>query len=251
MKIKKRLLLFLSFIAATACSPNLTRFSTQTDVIEVDRDVKPDAEYQQIIAPYKSELDAEMNVVIGRAAKTLTKQKVESTLGNFVADLIQEKASEAWGKAVDMSAVTIGGLRVPINEGEITVGNVFELMPFENEIWILELDEKQSRQLFEYLAEVQNIAISNSVAVVEEDKLEKFYINGYAFDPKRTYTLAISDYLANGGDSMFFLKDAKRVAKLELKYRDAILDYIRELNMEGQPVDANIEGRVKLVEDND
>lgn len=249
MKSTNRFLLILSlFAATTACNPKLTPKKTETEVVEVDKETKADPEIQRIITPYKDKLDAEMNVIIGQADTTLTKQKVESTLGNFVADLIQEKASEAWGKPVDISALTTGGLRAPINKGDITVRQVYELMPFENFIWILELNSEQCRQLFEYLAENKNMAISNSVAVVEGQQLKKFYIDGYAFDPNRTYTLAISDYLANGGDDLTFLKDATRLRKLDLKYRDAIMDYIRELDKEGQTVDADIQGRVKLVE---
>ena len=46
-------------------------------------EVSSDQEVEQMIAPYKGDLDQEMNTEIGTCLKTLTKRKPESTLGNW------------------------------------------------------------------------------------------------------------------------------------------------------------------------
>ena len=216
--------------------------------IPVDSGIVADAEVAAIIAPYKEKLSAEMNEVIGYARKELSKGPVESALGNFVADLLEDKAEQYASVEVDMGAITIGGLRVPIPEGPITVRDMYELMPFENMVWVLELSGEQTLQLFQYAAKQKMLAISGSKLVIENDQPVYIEINGKPFSPEEKYTLAISDYLANGGDQMTFLKDAERLVKLDVKLRDVIIEKVTDLHTAGKKVNAEIEGRVVVQE---
>src|SRR5690606_13592347 len=90
--------------------------------------------------PYKQQLEAEMNRVAGRAevARTKPGNATETLLGNFVADALL-----AEGKCLEpraqLSSGTKDGLRRELGHGDITVGDLFELMPFENELVVLEL----------------------------------------------------------------------------------------------------------------
>lgn len=248
---KRKYLHFLPFVlVAGFCSCKAGDFSAvkvrEATALQVDSVIMPDPEMVEMILPYKAQLDAKMDEVIGRAAFDLEKGPVESPLGNFVADLIEEKAEEYSGIAVDMGAITIGGLRVPIGEGPIRLQEIYELMPFENVIWILELKGEQVRELFAYAAERENIAISNSKLVVAGDEVVHIEIGGQTFNPDRVYTLAISDYLANGGDDLFFLKEARVLEKLEVKQRDIIIEKIVEEEAAGRAIEAEVEGRVVI-----
>lgn len=238
------------FLWTAACKPTgeLHIDNRQASPVQVDSLIAPDAAAVALIAPYKSQLDAEINRVVGRARYELKKGPVESALGNFVADLTEEKASQYAGMEVDMGAVTIGGLRVPISAGAIRVSHLFELMPFENTVWILELSPEQTRQLFAYAAERKNIAISSSKLLVANDEPVHIEINGHTLDPERTYTLAISDYLATGGDDMSFLKNARVLRKLDVKMRDIIMEKVEEEAAAGRAIEAQVEGRIEIKE---
>ncbi|MTI30948.1 5'-nucleotidase C-terminal domain-containing protein [Xanthovirga aplysinae] len=246
---KKNVLFLLSLIFLFSCSPKIkkTSYKSNAQGVQVNKGIEADSAISAMVKPYKKKVDAEMHQYIGKAAKTLTVQPVESTLGNFVADLTQEMGSAYLGQSVDLGAITIGGLRTPLTEGPLEVEDIFELMPFENTIYILRLNAQQLRELFDYLVKHKNLAVSNSVVVTSrKGEVKRLFIGGQPFDANRTYTLAISDYLANGGDKMRFLKDAERVKKLNVLYRDAIIEYIRKLDAEGKVADAQIEGRVKI-----
>jgi hypothetical protein len=71
-------------------------------------------------------------------------------------------------------------------------------------------------------------------------------IGGQAFDANqdRLWTIAISDYLASGGDNMVFFKPIPP-RHTNILVRTAIADYVRQLTKEGKPVAAQVEGRVK------
>lgn len=245
-----QLLIFALLVSTAACKPSgmMQVRALQSQPLQVDSMIVPDAEALTLIAPYKEQLDAEINRVVGRARYELNKGPVESALGNFVADLTEEKASEYAGMEVDMGAITIGGIRVPISEGPVRVSDIFELMPFENLVWILELSPEQTRQLFAYAAERKNIAISSSKLLVANDEPVHIEINGQTFDAKKSYTLAVSDYLANGGDDMTFLKDARVLRKLNVKLRDIILEKVEEEAAAGREIEARVEGRVEIKE---
>lgn len=244
--LKIPLLALLLFSGACASVTQVNYSGQESGAIPVDSLLMPDEEVAALIVPYKEKLAKEMDEVIGVAARELTKGEVESTLGNFVADLIEEKAEQHAGFEVDMGAITTGGLRVPLPEGPIRLRDIYELMPFENMVWVLELTGEQTLQLFHYATRQKNLALSGSKLVVEEGKPVLIEINGEVFDPEKKYTLAISDYLANGGDNLFFLKDAKRLLQLDVKLRDIIVEKVADLEAAGEKVDAEIEGRIVI-----
>lgn len=238
--------ILLIWVASGCANKSLYQASTERSSIAINSEIEPDEEILEIIEPYKIQLAKTMDEVIGYSESEIVKQKGESALGNFVADAILKKSREARGKEIDMAAITIGGLRNPIPKGEIMLKTVYELMPFENSVYVLTLTGEQTRLLFEYLAENQNIAIANTVVILRDNKIVNVFIGGKIFDEKKTYTLAISDYLAGGGDHMTFLKDAEITTKLPLKVRDLIIEEIRQRHAKGQKIKSTVEGRVKF-----
>ncbi|WP_052732595.1 5'-nucleotidase C-terminal domain-containing protein [Hymenobacter terrenus] len=199
-----------------------------------------------IIAPYHDKVTSQMTEVLGTAPVPLVKSLGESPLANFVADLQRERASKALSESIPLGVMTNGGLRAGFAAGPITLGSVFELMPFENELVVLDAPGSVVQQLFEYAAHIK-MAISGATYTVTFDGQPKdIRIGSQLFDANmdRTWPIAISDYLASGGDNMVFFKSlAPRHTNILL--RTAIADHIRNLTKAGQPVTAKVEGRVR------
>lgn len=242
----KLLLIFIIFL--TSCFRGYQPgYVAGESSINLDNRIQPDSIIESMIQPYKMQLADELNEVIGYAPSTLTTRKLESSLGNFIVDLLREEARKHYSGKVDLAAITNGGIRIPIAKGDISLRDIFELMPFENNLLILTIDGSTAMKLFDYLAATRNISIANTEINIQGNRAVDILIGGERFNPDKTYTLAISDYLANGGDSMFFLKNCKRTT-LNLKIRDAIIEYIKYLTSQGKNVEAKIEGRVRGVE---
>ena len=199
-----------------------------------------------LIAPYHDKVTSQMQEVIGTAPSALLKGPGESPLSNFVADLQRQRASQALGEPIPLGVMTNGGLRAGFSAGSVTLGAVFELMPFENELVVLDASGPVVQQLFDYAARIK-MAVSGATYAVTFDGLPKdIRIGGQPFDVNqdRTWPIAISDYLATGGDNMIFFKPlVPRHTNVLL--RTAIADHIRALTKAGQPVTATVEGRVK------
>ncbi|SDX92045.1 5'-nucleotidase C-terminal domain-containing protein [Hymenobacter psychrophilus] len=209
----------------------------------VGKSIPDDARATAIIAPYREKVVSQMTTVLGNAPVALTKKSGESLLSNFVGDLQRIEAGKALGRPIALGVVTNGGLRAPIPAGPVTVGTVFELMPFENQLVVLDAPGTVVQQLFDFAARTRMAVSGATFTVTPEGKPSAILIGGQPFDATRNYSIAISDYLAGGGDSMAFFKPLKPEGTGVL-LRNAIMNYIKEQTAQGKPVQAAIEGRV-------
>ena len=247
-RLNKAIVFLCSWLLLVQCSPAKGPLLLPTyQVLPVDNSYTIDSLAEATISPYRQQLIREMDVIIGQSNKRLTEKEVESLLGNFVSDAIFIQSSQYHAGKIHMSVINNGGLRAPIPEGPVKLSNIYELMPFENFLYILELNGSQTEALFNLLASNKRLAIANSVVIVDNDRPTKIFIDGAPYKEDQTYVLAVSDYLAQGGAGMEFLKQAKVLEVTEVKIRDLIIEHIKGLDSKSIPIDAEIEGRVRLL----
>ncbi|WP_194776530.1 5'-nucleotidase C-terminal domain-containing protein [Pararhodonellum marinum] len=230
------------FLWITSCAPYLIQHH-EYKLVDVDNQVSEKTEFIAFIQPYKAPLDAEMNRVIAEGAKELSKKRGESPLGNLVADLQKEFTEEHFQISIDISLMNNGGLRNSLPEGDITVGSIFELSPFDNYLYVLEMQASDIKRLVNYIIAYQNLGISGMTLETENKEVKSLLIQGKPLDESSTYSVAINDYLANGGDQMEFLKDLPRLFISEITLRDMLMKKITSKGEQGIKIDAQIEGR--------
>ncbi len=205
-----------------------------------------DTSMVRVIQPYKEQIEKRMSKVIGVAKKELKAERndIESTLGNFVADLIHQQVQKTTQKNIDFAIVNNGSLRVPISAGNITLGNIYELMPFENELVLIQLKGKDIFELLAYEGQFRKTSFSNmQLRYTPDGQLVEALLGGKKIEPEQTYYLATYDYLGNGGDGMNCLVPLKKEV-IGVTLRTAIIQQIEELHTAGKEIDAAIERRV-------
>lgn len=240
----KQLLLIFCLLFSLSCKTNTFLSKVENNSIRTEKNLEEDKNITELIAPYKVKLDAKMNKVIGSAAQTLSKTRPESLLGNWTADAIHKKAQDYYGQPIDFAYTNYGGLRIPaIPKGDITVGKIFELMPFDNMLVVLEMDAAALEELFTMIAARGGDPISSHVRMSLAAPKEAL-INNKPLDKNKIYKMATTDYLANGGDKLFFLKKRPRTS-LDKLMRDALREHVEETTKAGKMIDANLEGRMK------
>jgi 2',3'-cyclic-nucleotide 2'-phosphodiesterase (5'-nucleotidase family) len=124
------------------------------------------------------------------------------------------------------------------------MGKVFELMPFDNAIVILELDGATTAKLFDKMSSAGGWPVAGASYEIKKDNAVNIHIQGKVFDITKTYRLAVTDYLANGGDNLDFLKGIPQ-HKCNIIYRDGIMEYVKALTAANQKINSQTEGRVK------
>lgn len=239
--------LLVALILLASCSR-----STYTYVSDIDTDylrvnkysAQEDDKIKEMIAPYKQQLDAEMNVVIGEIASEIVKSKPNGTLGNWFADLLQDIANIEYEGFVDFAVQNYGGLRVPsVAAGDLTVGDIYEIMPFDNKLVLLTLDGKTTQQLLDRIAAYGGWPVSSNLSMhIQDDKAIDIMIKDEPFDPNKSYRVALPDYTANGGDRCYFLKGIPQQDNGKL-IRDLIIEYLKN-NRSTEPMEAPTTKRI-------
>lgn len=244
----KNRFLFLTLVIAllSACSTKYALVKSNREEYNINTNLAVDSTIIKTYLPYKSELDREMNQVIGYTDVTLTKSSKlpESVLGNFFADAVLNQAKKIEPNIDFAIPTTNGGLRNDIAKGEITVSKVFELMPFENETVVFTLKGSDVLDVLNFIASSGGQPVSGLKMKIENKLPKDIFINGKAFDVNKTYMVLTSDYIASGGDGTtgFSRPIAKKV--IGLKVRDALLQEIKQLNANGKRIDTILDGRV-------
>ena len=226
----KYLISGLAILSIISCKTPLNVAKVQTEKnISISKDLPEDQIFKNTIEPYRMELDGKMNKKISHTSVDLTKKGDDSNLGNLLADYTYEGADE-WAKkngitgGVDGAVINIGGIRTTIAAGDILTKQIYEVMPFENEVMIMKMKGSDMQGLFDYyLQTLKNNPVSHIVIETDKDKIVNQLINGKPIDPSKTYYIATSDYLALGGDNMnYFLKG--EMIPTGIKLRDLFLE---------------------------
>ena len=203
------------------------------------------------IQPYKDSVDADMNQVLVKSLVAMEKGQPESKLGNWVSDVCLYLANEKYQPAdrhpADFAFFNNGGLRSSIPKGPVTKGNVYELMPFENELIILTLHGATVNKIFNFIASKGGVPVSGLRMGIQNNTPVNIYINETPFDSARTYKVLTSDYLASGGDQCFFLQDAIARDTIGLKIRDGLIQFMMEKGKRNETLDSDLDRRIILV----
>jgi 2',3'-cyclic-nucleotide 2'-phosphodiesterase (5'-nucleotidase family) len=247
MKFSIKLLLLLGLFA-TACKPSriflanekVSRYRiAQSDTLQADPAI------EAMIQPYRVKLDGLMNEVIGQAAKELTYGDANSLMGNWACDLMLRQANIYYGKKVDFTAINRGGLRIrSLAKGNITRGKMYELMPFDNALLVLTIDGATVEKFIQFMASKGGWPIAGAKYTIHDNKAENITIGGEILRGDKTYTLCLSDFLANGGDNASFFTSAKK-EDLNKLMRDAFIEGVIRETKEGKMIDATIDDRIK------
>ncbi|NCC10435.1 MAG: 5'-nucleotidase [Bacteroidia bacterium] len=224
--------------------------SVQGSMINIDSvfDSTPDLEAERLLAPYKAQIDKTMYEVIGTSALMMDKGAPESLLSNLVAEVLRLSADQVLGHPADMGLVNMGGLRNILPKGPITVGTVFEILPFENSLCVLTLKGQDLKRLFQAIASCRGEGISGPrMTITKDGALLEVTLDGKEIQDDRLYTVATIDYLADGNGRMDALLQAvKRECPDNGVLRDLFLNYVRRQTAEGKIISSQIDGRVTV-----
>lgn len=195
--------------------------------ISAGPDIQHHVAYDSLIAPYRRHLEEQMNEVIGFSLVEMPKQKdqLETLLGNFVADLVFETVTKTLGLQADACLLNIGGLRASLPKGNLTRGNIFSLVPFENEVVLVEVRPNVVNKILFYLSQKPQPIAGFTLKLNPDGSVKE--LGGGLSKTKESYIIITSDYLANGGDNMDFFKESIGRVSTGIKLRDMIIDFIK------------------------
>lgn len=164
------------------------------------------------------------------AAPVLRSYDHESAEGNLFCDLMLAATPSA-----QVALTNGGGLRADLPAGELTYGQLFEAMPFDNRFALVDVQGKHIRKLVSANLQKGGAIMSwgglTAVARCDAGKLDvKITVGGKPLDDAKPYKLVTSDFLASGGDGVIGrlkLPDGA-IAITDLIIRDAMADVLHK-----------------------
>ena len=198
-----------------------------------------------MIAPYRAELNQEMGAVLSRLSQTLEKGQPESTLGNWVSDLLEDEANLILEQPVDFAMFNLGGLRlVSLPEGDITMRQIYELLPFDNQLAVINMNAEEVTDFVQRLADAGGMPTSRSLRfkIAANGQASDIEIQGKPLASDRVYRIALSDYVAKGGDRLVPQPNTAW-GSYGVTLRDAIISALKRQGI-AQPFEVRLDQRI-------
>ncbi|MEH6829282.1 MAG: bifunctional metallophosphatase/5'-nucleotidase [Sulfitobacter sp.] len=189
--------------------------------ILIDAAVTEDAETVARISEMAAPLEEIRNKVVADTAEPIGGDRAvcraqECSMGNLIADAMLARVA---GQGIDVAIQNGGGIRASIDAGQVTMGDVLTVLPFQNTL-----------STFQVTGAVLVEALENGVSQVEEgagrfpqvagmtfafdasapagSRVSDVMIAGAAVDMEKVYGVVSNNYVRNGGDGYAMFKTA-------------------------------------------
>ncbi|WP_085307855.1 bifunctional metallophosphatase/5'-nucleotidase [Planktotalea arctica] len=209
--------------------------------IIMDGAVAEDSDTKARITEAAAPLEEIRNKVVANAASAIEGDRavcrvMECPMGNLVADAMLARVKD---QGVEVAIANSGGLRASIDGGDVTMGEVLTVLPFQNTL-----------STFRVSGEVLVAALENGVSQIEEVKgrfpqvagisftvdpaaevgarVSNVMVGGAPIDPAKVYGVVSNNYVRNGGDGYKMFRDASDAYDFGPDLADVTAEYLAE-----------------------
>ena len=239
---------------AGSCTSHYSVTSIERTRMLVDRtyDVPASNEVKALMGMFSPKVDSLMSPIIGEAAMPLEPYRPESPMGNLLPDVMVWSA-KFYNEKPDFGVYNIGGMRAALAKGKVTIGDVYEVAPFENKVCFVTLTGEKVLELMQQIVGRGGEGVSREVRIVatKDRRLKSVTINGKQVDPNGKYRIATVDYVSHGNDQLVAFKsstDSFYPTEEAALTREVLMRFFKEKAAKGESVSCNIEGRIIMEE---
>jgi len=211
-------------------------------------DSTQDLRATRIIDKYSPQV-APLQEIVGYSEDEYDKQRPESGLSNFAADVIKAVAEKKTGQKVDIALTNFGGIRTSLPKGAVRVYDIYSIFPFDNYIVTFDIKGSDLRRFLDQMISRRRVeALSGVEIVITGNKADKLEVAGAPIDDGRTYKFATINFLMDGGDGVVLSDVAFNRVDTGVWIRDAIVEYLKEQMNRGEKIVLAPDGRVKYTD---
>ena len=232
------------------------------DTMVLDASVEPDAELAARVAELAGPIEEAMAEVIGASSEFIEGDRtvcraVECPMGNLVADAMLDRVAD---QGIQIAIQNGGGLRASIDSGDITMGEIFTVLPFQNTVATFQLTgagvlaalENGVSQVADGAGRFPQVsgmrytwdadAEPGSRIVSAEVDMDGSW---EAIDPEAVYGVVSNNYMRSGGDGYsVFAADGMNAYDFGPGLEQVVADYIAE----NSPYTPYVDGRISAAE---
>ncbi len=198
----------------------------------------PDAAIEAIIGGYNQALEDKMAAVVGHTEVALDGERAHVRTGTTnLANLITDAMRGAAG--ADIVITNGGGIRASISAGDITMGDIYTVLPFDNTLVVIELSGKDILAALEHgigsypsqagsFAQVSGLTFTFDPSKPAGSRIVEVLVDGEPLDADRLYAVATNDFMAAGGDGYVWFAEASILFDSGEMLRDVVAGYLAE-----------------------
>ncbi len=231
------------------------------DTMLLDASVTPDPDIAARVAELAGPIEEAMAEVIGESTGIIEGSRevcrvMECAMGTLVADAMLDRVR---GQGISMAIQNGGGLRATIDGGEITMGEVLTVLPFQNTLATFELTgagivealENGVSQVADGAGRFPQVAgmrytwdadaePGSRIVSVEVETSDGFV----PIDPEATYGVVTNNYMRGGGDGYASFTTAANAYDFGPGLEQVLADYVSA----NSPYTPYTDGRITEVE---
>lgn len=225
------------------------------DTILLDASVEEDPEIVARVAELAGPIEEMKTRVVAEATEAIEGSRdvcraMECPMGNLVADAMLDRVKD---QGVQIAIQNGGGLRSSIDAGEVTMGEVLSVLPFQNTLSTFEVTGEQIiaalengvGQVEEGAGRFPQVAgMSFTVDLTQEpgSRISDVMVGGEPIDPAATYGAVSNNYVRNGGDGYRMFRDAMNAYDYGPDLADVTAEYLAKTG----PYQPYTDGRITV-----
>lgn len=207
----------------------------------------PDPEAEDLLNETLIAVDPILDSVITYTDEPITRNLTEdgeSALYDLFTDAMR------WKLKTDMAVENIGALRADIEPGNITTGDAYTILPFNDQVVIVRMTGVEIKALLtqqwtrlvkpDHYLEISGFSYAYDPSKNPEDRIINITKDGKEIDLNANYTIAAQDFLAYGGDGYSVMNEGTIIFRGPEDV-NVFIDYLKNLP---SPVHIKTGGRI-------
>ncbi|SFK04651.1 bifunctional metallophosphatase/5'-nucleotidase [Celeribacter neptunius] len=232
-----------------------TLISASGEPILLDASVAEDEEIKSRVAEFAGPIEELKAKIVAEAAADIdgsreTCRAVECPMGNLVADAMLDRVKD---QGVEIAIQNGGGLRASIAGGQVTMGDVLTVLPFQNTLSTFEVTGATMVEALENgvsemadgagrFPQVAGMSFTVDPAAEPGSRISDVMVGGAPIDPEKAYGVVSNNYVRNGGDGYKMFISAQNAYDFGPDLADVLAEYM----IENAPYAPYTDGRITV-----
>ena len=207
--------------------------------VTIDGTVAEDAAAKDRVAELAIPLEEIRNRVVAETADVLTGDRaicrvMECSMGNLIADAMLDRVAD---QGIVIALQNSGGIRADIDAGEVTMGEVLTVLPFQNTLSTFQISGATLMEALENSAsqiedgsgrflQVAGMILTVDLSMDPGSRISDVMVGGAPIDPAATYGVVSNNFVRNGGDGFAMFTDAANAYDFGPDLADVVAEYM-------------------------
>ncbi|WP_420327829.1 bifunctional metallophosphatase/5'-nucleotidase [Mameliella sp.] len=229
--------------------------SAEGDTILLDASVAEDPEIVDRVAELAGPIEEMKTRVVAEAAEPIEGNRdvcraMECSMGNLVADAMLDRVKD---QGIDVAIANSGGLRASIDAGEVTMGEVLTVLPFQNTLSTFQITGATLVEALENgvsqiedgagrFPQVAGMTFTVDPSAEPGSRISDVMVGGAPVEMDKVYGAVSNNYVRNGGDGYAMFKDAENA----YDYGPDLADVTAEYLADHAPYQPYTDGRITM-----